>query len=61
MRTNDVAGDEVTFLAGHLIELVGVDEALAIVEFIQATQIAALTDGGHNQVAFDVEFSAFDS
>ncbi len=60
MRTDDVAGDEVTLAAGHLVVLVEVDEALAVVERFQTLgHVAALTDGGDDQVGLEGELGAF--
>ena len=58
MRTNDVAAHEEAFFARHLVELVGVDQALAVVEAIEALEVAGLADGGDDQVSFQIHFGA---
>ena len=60
MRTNDVTGNEVAGFARHLVILVSIDEAAAIVERSQIIfKITALADCGNQQVAIQFEIGAF--
>ena len=49
---NDVAGDKVTGLARHLVELVGIDQTALIGQRFEAGHISTLTDSGYDQIRF---------
>ena len=50
VRADDVAGDEVPGPVRHLVELVGVDQARAVVEVLETGQVTALADGRDDEV-----------
>ena len=58
MRADDVAGDEVPRAVRHAEEGIGVDESPAVVELLETIQVAALPDGGDQQVRLDLELGA---
>ena len=54
MRANDVAADEDAFALGPAEIGIAGDQALTVVEFLEAGEVADLADGGYDQVAFDI-------
>ena len=58
VRAHDVAAHEVLGLVRHLVEFVGGDQALAVVEFLETLEVAALADGRDDQVGVDIAFRA---
>ena len=60
MRTDDVASDEVPGPVGDLMELVGIDEAAAIVHDLKTGKIPTLADGGDDQVGLQDALGALD-
>ena len=58
VRADDVAGDEMTGPVGHAEERIGVDQTPAVVECLEPIEIAALPDGRHQQIRFDLELRA---
>ena len=55
VRADDVAGDEVPGPVGHAEERVGVDQAAAVVQLLQPVEVAALPDGGDQEIGLDLE------
>ncbi len=58
MRPHGITGDEITGSVRHLEVRVRIDLPFAIVERLDAGEIARLTDRGDDQIAGDIELGA---